>query len=418
MRTHGNEVSDAAMIVRALGDHAGPERNFFCGLPLFHVNAAMVTGLVPWLAGSHVVLGPAGGYREKAVLANFFEIVEAHRINVFSGVPTLFGTLLQQPVGDHDLRSLDFAVCGAAPMPVELFKRFEAATGIRILEGYGLTESACVASLNPIDGDRIYIFGFSRGAYTARVLAAMLYKVGLLGKGNEELIPFAWDIFKRKYGDDIYKGFRHTYGRKVEVAFLGLWDTVSSVGWIWNPLHFQFTKDNPIVRIVRHAMALDERRAYFWQNLWTTKTKEGLDAVQVWFPGVHCDVGGGYVEVDAGLSKIALEWMVREAERVDVVFNAQAKAAIMPSQSTKEYAAASPLAKKHESLRGLWWIPEFVPKRFRDPTKGFEQRWIIPLGRFRTLESRALIHKSVFARKRSDATYAPTNIPEDYREVA
>jgi fatty-acyl-CoA synthase len=154
MRTHGNEVSDAAMVVRALGDHAGPTRNFFCGLPLFHVNAAMVTGLVPWLAGSHVVLGPAGGYREKAVLANFWGIVDTHRINVFSGVPTLFGTLLQQPVGGHDIRSLDFAICGAAPMPVELFKRFEATTGIRILEGYGLTESACVASLNPIDGER------------------------------------------------------------------------------------------------------------------------------------------------------------------------------------------------------------------------------------------------------------------------
>ena len=73
---------------------------------------------------------------------------------MFSGVPTIFGTLLQQPVEGFDLSSLDFAICGAAPMPVELFKRFEAATGIRILEAYGLTESACAASMNPIDGER------------------------------------------------------------------------------------------------------------------------------------------------------------------------------------------------------------------------------------------------------------------------
>ena len=153
-RTHGNEVSDAVMTCASLGDHAGPGRNFFCGLPLFHVNAAMVTGLVPWLAGSHVVLGPAAGYRDKDLIANFWGIVEAHRVNVFSGVPTIFSSLLQTSTEGRDLRSLDFAVCGAAPMPVELFKRFERETGIRILEAYGLTESACIASLNPIDGER------------------------------------------------------------------------------------------------------------------------------------------------------------------------------------------------------------------------------------------------------------------------
>ncbi len=148
-RTHSSEVADAAMTVDALRGRAGPGRTFFCGLPLFHVNAAMVTGLVPWLAGSHVVLGPANGYRDKALIANFWKMVEAHRINVFSGAPTIFGALLQVPTDGHDLGSLDFAVCGAAPMPVELARRFEQATGIRILEAYGLTESACISTLNP-----------------------------------------------------------------------------------------------------------------------------------------------------------------------------------------------------------------------------------------------------------------------------
>ena len=267
------------------------------------------------------------------------------------------------------------------------------------------------------DGDQIYIVGFSRGAYTARVLAAMLFKVGLLGKGNEELIAFAWDIFKRKYGDDIYKGFRHTFGRKVEVTFLGLWDTVSSVGWASNPVHFQFTANNPIVRTVRHAMALDERRTYFVQNLWTTVTEPGLDAVQVWFPGVHCDVGGGYLEAEAGLSKISLEWMVREAAGAGLAFNPQAKAAIIPPTSSAQYAAPDPLAMKHESLSGWWWVPEFIPRRLKDPTQNFALRWIWPMGRRRTITPDARIHVSVFTRKRGGLGYAPSNLPSSYTEI-
>jgi len=266
-------------------------------------------------------------------------------------------------------------------------------------------------------GDAICIFGFSRGAYTARVLAAMLYKVGLLGRGNEELIEFAWDTFKRKYGDDIYKGFRHTFGRKVEVTFLGLWDTVSSVGWAWNPVHFQFTANNPIVRTVRHAMALDERRAYFVQNLWTTATDPKLDVVQVWFPGVHCDVGGGYVENEAGLSKIALQWMMREATAAGLTFDPRAKAAIVPATSTDEYAAPDPLAPKHESLSGWWWVPELIPKRIKDPANNFAPRWIWPLGRPRTIEAGSKIHVATFTRKTGNVGYAPSNLPDLYTEI-
>ena len=77
----------------------------------------------------------------------------------------------------------------------------------------------------------------------------------------------------------------------VPIHFLGLWDTVSSVGWAWAPEHFQFTMNNPGVEIVRHAVALDERRVYFVQNLWGINSPTNID--QVWFPGVHCDVGGG-----------------------------------------------------------------------------------------------------------------------------
>src|SRR5258708_24247271 len=211
------------------------------------------------------------------------------------------------------------------------------------------------------DGDRIFIFGFSRGAYTARALAGMLYKVGLLTQGNEELLPFAWDMFKREKNENISEGFRHTFSRKAPVHFMGLWDTVSSVGWMLWPQYLQFTANNPSVEVVRHAVALDERRAYFPPNLWGHDPAMPTDVEQVWFPGVHCDVGGGYAEHQAGLSKIALKWMVEQAETFGLRFNPSARVVILPPKDTSEYAAPNPVAAQHESLEGLWWIAEFIP---------------------------------------------------------
>jgi fatty-acyl-CoA synthase len=155
VRTHGSEVFDA-WAVKHLFDNAenNHPRTIFCGLPLFHVNGQLVTGLMAWLRGDHVVLGTPQGYRGKDVVKRFWEIVAHYRINLFSGVPTLYAGLLQQAVGKHDISSLEYAICGAAPMPAELFKRFEEQVGVRILEGYGLTEGTCVSSINPPDGER------------------------------------------------------------------------------------------------------------------------------------------------------------------------------------------------------------------------------------------------------------------------
>ncbi|AOJ01850.1 acyl-CoA synthetase [Burkholderia mayonis] len=154
VRTHGCEVFDVWSASETQVRDGDDARTVFCGLPLFHVNGQLVTGLMAWLRGHHVVLGTPQGYRGKNVIARFWEIVEAYRINAFSGVPTLYAALLQQPVGRHDIGSLEYAACGAAPMPVELARSFERMTGVKIVEGYGLTESACVASLNPLDGER------------------------------------------------------------------------------------------------------------------------------------------------------------------------------------------------------------------------------------------------------------------------
>jgi hypothetical protein len=104
--------------------------------------------------------------------------------------------------------------------------------------------------------------------------------------------------------------FKSTFATLVcKQWFVGVWDTVSSVGWYENPLQLPFTGDNPDIEIGRHAIAIDERRAFFRTNLWIPKNPPPYtgpgDLKQVWFPGVHCDVGGGYPEPESGLSKIA-----------------------------------------------------------------------------------------------------------------
>ncbi len=267
------------------------------------------------------------------------------------------------------------------------------------------------------EGDQIFIFGFSRGAYTARVVAAMLYKVGLLTQGNEELLPFAWNIFKTKKNEAIYKGFQQTFSRTVKIHFLGLWDTVSSVGWAWAPQYLQFTANNPIVENVRHAVALDERRSYFVQNLWGHDARMPTNVEEVWFAGVHCDIGGGYVESEAGLSKITLQWMLGHAEAAGLVFNPQAKAVVLPVQDTPSQAAPRADAEQHESLRGWWWIVEFLPKRIKDPAANFASRWMLHAGRPRYLVQNAKIHATVIKRKALLPSYRPRNLPGQFIEV-
>ncbi len=153
MRTHRNEVFDSWAASKVMETDGSP-RAMLCGLPLFHVNGQLVTGLQPWMRGEHVVLATPEGYRGKNVIARFWEIVARFGISMFSGVPTLYAALLETPVGDNDLSSLEFAICGAAPMPTALIRAFEAKTGVKILEGYGLTEGACASSVNPPAGER------------------------------------------------------------------------------------------------------------------------------------------------------------------------------------------------------------------------------------------------------------------------
>ncbi|KAG8739291.1 hypothetical protein FRC11_000776, partial [Ceratobasidium sp. 423] len=127
---------------------------------------------------------------------------------------------------------------------------------------------------NYIEGDKICLFGFSRGAYTARALAGMLHKVGLLPPFNYQQVPFAYHMYQRndKEGWEMSNGFKQAFSIDVEIHFMGLFDTVNSVGLI--PRELPFAKSNYVVRNFRHAVALDERRAKFKANLWGRTSDE------------------------------------------------------------------------------------------------------------------------------------------------
>jgi fatty-acyl-CoA synthase len=148
--THLNE----AFVAWALNALQPGPLVLLCGLPLFHVNGAMVTGLAAFHAGSEVVMLTPAGYRGEGVMQHFWKLVERFRASTFSGVPTIYAALSDLPVGDADLSTLRYAICGAAPLPLEVARRFEAVAHIPLCEGYGLTEGACVSAFNPPCGER------------------------------------------------------------------------------------------------------------------------------------------------------------------------------------------------------------------------------------------------------------------------
>ena len=129
------------------------EHNIICPLPLFHVFAVHVVFMAMIASGAHVVFPTPQGYRGDGVFDNFWKLIEQYKITFVITVPTAIAALMQRPV-DADVSSLKLAFSGSAPLPVELYKRFEEATKVTIIEGYGLTEATCLVSCNPPDGGK------------------------------------------------------------------------------------------------------------------------------------------------------------------------------------------------------------------------------------------------------------------------
>jgi uncharacterized protein (DUF2235 family) len=276
-------------------------------------------------------------------------------------------------------------------------------------------------------GDRVFLFGFSRGAYTVRAVASLLHMYGLIRPGNEPLVPYAIRMLTslkrgREEDRDAYFALARDFRESMSCMdcrpwFVGVWDTVSSVGWVENPLKLPHVTNNPDIEIGRHAVAIDERRAFFRSHLWwlprdASRPRGPKDLQQVWFPGVHCDVGGGYPEKESGLAKIALEWMLDEATAKGLLVDEGRREAVLGRGGDGRYMAPDARAQAHESLKGFWNLAEFAWKKHYDRATGREGRRM-NLYRRRTIPPGALVHAAAW--NRGDAYRS--RIPKDATRV-
>lgn len=315
--------------------------------------------------------------------------------------------------------------------------------------GYGLDENIMDAYKFLIDtyqeGDRVYLFGFSRGAYTVRALAGFLHLVGLLKPEQKVLCDYALTAYKQVNVDGDFTGAARfaeiTCARKVPIHFIGVWDTVSSV-LVPRPDRFfipslqklPYTAKNPMVKACRQAIAIDERRRMFRLNAWREpqdyhpnpfdpKTKETQDIRQVWFSGVHADVGGGYPEKKSALAKFPLAWMITEAKKFGLLVNASMYNHLALGKKrtggTRSYVAPEATAEQNNSLTWPWLILEVLPKFTRYPEwprciRIFGVSVYIPFAERRCIPEGARIHQSVIDRMTKLPTYKPCNLPSKY----
>ena len=207
---------------------------------------------------------------------------------------------------------------------------------------------------NYSEGDEVYLFGFSRGAYTARSLAGLVRNCGLLQKRHAARYDEAYQLYRNRDGgadtqDAI--GFRSNYSREIDIKFVGVWDTVGALGvplrrlrWLRrNRYKFHDTELSRRVKFAYHALAIDEKRGPFEPTLWTNDPKEGQTIEQAWFVGVHSDIGGG--NADHGLADITLKWMIDRASACGIEFDsAEVNATVNPD----------PLGTLHNSKTGLY----------------------------------------------------------------
>lgn len=199
------------------------------------------------------------------------------------------------------------------------------------------------------EGDRVFLFGFSPGAFTVRALSRLLYKCGLLDIGCKRLMPYVIKYYHDRGTHGIENDFKKTCCRACKPYFISPWDTVGSLGLsarCWKLSDFEL---NPDVRYAYQVLAINEERHKFPVVLWNEyKSRPDQCLEQVWFAGVHSDVGGGYAE--SGLSDITLKWMLDKASIVGLLI------------AETEGVHPDPIGELHKSRRGLW---SFLPRKRR-----------------------------------------------------
>lgn len=342
----------------------------------------------------------------------------------------------------------------------QLKVRFQSLLGLAL--GYGLDENVLDAyswlARNWQPDDEIYLFGFSRGAYTARVLAGFIHLCGLLRPDQLDLCGYALVAYKRSADDSdlsIGENFRRIVdSRRVTIRFIGVWDTVSSVitpradrFYLPSLQTLPYTRTNPSVHTFRHAISIDEKRRLFRLNHWRDPQifrpdprVKGVtveqDIRQVWFAGVHSDIGGGYPESESALSKYPLLWMIDQAKETgrtdgsaglafDLAMVDRLGRGINPAASEFRYVPPDPAGELHASLTGPWWLFEGLPKYYT--LKEWPKRLVLldfylPCAEPRPIPNRPwgrhvdpfFVHSSAIARIDRVDGYRPVNLPADY----
>ncbi|HVR59514.1 MAG TPA: DUF2235 domain-containing protein [Pseudolabrys sp.] len=339
--------------------------------------------------------------------------------------------------------------------------------------GYGLDDNVLAAYAflvhNYQAGDQIYLFGFSRGAYTVRVLAGLIHKVGLItpeqvnlaGSGliaykqfsSDEApklraslkslsdVATAEDAAPQSAFDNAAQFARITSTRWPTIRFVGVWDTVASVivpradrFYLPSLEELAYTIVNPSVQTFRQAISMDERRCMFrlkkWyapqtfkHNRFNDAHAEPQDILQVWFAGVHADIGGGYPEKESGLSKYPLLWMIDEAVKCGLTVNQatinQLAWGVQRKASPYSYVVPDVRGDLHTSLSGAWWLLEYLPKsaKYRDwPERKVRFGYYIPDGEPRLIPDGAVIHESAVLRMDALPGYRPVNLPKQFEK--
>ncbi|MCW4461901.1 DUF2235 domain-containing protein [Sphingomonas sp. BT-65] len=285
--------------------------------------------------------------------------------------------------------------------------------------------------------DRIFIFGFSRGAYAARVLAGFIHAVGLIEPRNLNLLDYVYRAYKSIGEDEKQAAFAEVrlYERilnpdRPPIRMLGLFDTVASV--IESGRHgirlksHAFTSRNASVEAVSHAVAIDEKRTMFepqlwpagqeyWGNPFNRAAARPQDVKEVWFAGGHGDVGGGHPEAESALCKVPLLWMIERAKLCGLNFRQQSvNAVVMGRPVNSEYVKPDALGAAHNTMTFGWALLEFVPRR--KPKNSSRPAFLgmtLPLFERRFISAGATLHASVVERERKLGGRS-SNIPVDY----
>lgn len=263
-------------------------------------------------------------------------------------------------------------------------------------------------------GDKVFIFGFSRGAYTARALCGMLYRVGLLRPGSDNLVPYAVRVYARRPGKDSDlarpEGWdrmdkfsealsitRDGGRRSFPVEYLGIYDTVKATRGIGRDIRWPYTRSLPNVRVIRHAISIDEKRRPYPEYLVhpDTASKDLEQFSEVWFAGVHSDVGGGFVD-NPQLGQIAMRWIIDGAIKRGLK--------VRPQRYANRFGRLGE-ADARAPMHVMGWYWRFAQAPWY---------WIVNPWRRRPIPESATIHESVEIRRADDKLDYRPQLPTSY----